>query len=128
VSSAFPDSWSDLDDAEHENLNERIDAVRAIVHSLPQSNFDLLKRVSEHLDKSVLLRLLRIWILTWRYIRVTDFEEHNQMTSDSLAIVFSPNLLRAPQDDFTMIMANLGCANKLVKLLIGHVGLAIHHI
>jgi len=62
----------------------------------------LLKRVAEHLDK------------------VTDFEEQNHMTADALAIVFSPNLLRAPQNDFAMILSNMGHAHKLVKCLITH--------
>lgn len=40
------------------------------------------------------------------------------MTSDALAIVFSPNLLRAPHNDFVMIMANMSYTNKLVKALV----------
>lgn len=43
------------------------------------------------------------------------------MTSDALAIVFSPNLLRAPHNDFVMIMANMPYTNKLVKALVTHV-------
>lgn len=53
--------------------------------------------------------------------RVTDFEEQNHMTAEGLAIVFSPNLLRAPQNDFAMILANMGHTQKLVKSLITHV-------
>jgi hypothetical protein len=58
---------------------------------------------------------------TSSFIRVTDFEEHNHMTAEALAIVFSPNLLRAPQNDFVMILANMGHTHKLVKALITHV-------
>lgn len=43
------------------------------------------------------------------------------MTAEGLAIVFSPNLLRAPQNDFAMILANMGHTQKLVKSLITHV-------
>lgn len=43
------------------------------------------------------------------------------MTAEALAIVFSPNLLRAPQNDFAMILANMGHTHKLVKTLITHV-------
>ncbi|KIM48627.1 hypothetical protein M413DRAFT_33492, partial [Hebeloma cylindrosporum] len=50
--------------------------LRNVVQALSQSNFDILRCVSEHLDK------------------VTDYEEHNHMTAEALAIVFSPNLLR----------------------------------
>lgn len=34
-----------------ENLENRLSAIRGVVQSLPQANFDLLKRVSEHLDR-----------------------------------------------------------------------------
>ncbi|KAG1740823.1 uncharacterized protein EDB91DRAFT_1053018 [Suillus paluster] len=85
-----------------ENLTSRLSCIRSVVHGLPQANFDLLKRVAEHLD------------------RVTDYEEHNQMTAEALAIVFSPNLLRAPQNDFALILANMGHTHKLVKALITH--------
>jgi hypothetical protein len=43
------------------------------------------------------------------------------MTAEALAIVFSPNLLRAPQNDFSLIIANMGSTHKLVKALITHV-------
>jgi hypothetical protein len=43
------------------------------------------------------------------------------MTAEALAIVFSPNLLRAPKNDFVMILANMGHTHKLVKALITHV-------
>ncbi|KAG6334782.1 hypothetical protein ID866_4315 [Astraeus odoratus] len=85
-----------------ENLNARLSCIRHIVHELPQANFDLLKRVAEHLDK------------------VTDYEEHNHMTAEALAIVFSPNLLRAPKNDFALILANMGYTHILVKALITH--------
>ncbi|KAJ7511353.1 rho GTPase activating protein 22 [Mycena galericulata] len=85
-----------------ENLDDRLTSIRNVVQGLPQPNFDLLKRVSEHLDK------------------VADFEEYNQMTAEGLAIVFSPNLLRAPQENFAMILANMGHTHKLVKALITH--------
>ncbi|ETW74695.1 GTPase activating-like protein [Heterobasidion irregulare TC 32-1] len=85
-----------------EDLNSRIERIRTVIQALHRHNFDLLKRVVEHLD------------------RVTDYEEHNQMGSDALAIVFSPNLLRAPHNDFVMIMANMQHTNRLVKALVTH--------
>ena len=45
------------------------------------------------------------------------------MTTDALAIVFSPNLLRAPHNDFLMIMSNMQHTNRLVKALVTHVSL-----
>ncbi|KAF5374674.1 hypothetical protein D9615_008986 [Tricholomella constricta] len=85
-----------------ENLDARLANIRDVVQSLPPANFNLLRRVSEHLD------------------RVTDYEEHNHMTAEALAIVFSPNLLRSPQNDFSLILANMGHTHKLVKALITH--------
>ncbi|TFY52307.1 hypothetical protein EVG20_g10606 [Dentipellis fragilis] len=100
----FPSfSYHDMIDAmKIDDFNPRLERIRTVVQALPRHNFDLLKRVVEHLDK------------------VTDYEEHNQMGSDALAIVFSPNLLRAPHNDFVMIMANMSYTNKLVKALITH--------
>lgn len=43
------------------------------------------------------------------------------MTSEALAIVFSPNLLRAPDQNFLLVMQNMGHAHNVVKTLIGHV-------
>ncbi|KAJ4468415.1 hypothetical protein C8J55DRAFT_437773 [Lentinula edodes] len=85
-----------------DNLDERLTNIRRIVRNLPRAHFDLLKLISEHLD------------------RVTDFEEHNQMTAEALSIVFSPNLLRAPQNDFLLVLSNMPYTHKLVKTLITH--------
>lgn len=106
-----------------ENLEDRLASIRSVVQALPQANFDLLRRVSEHLDRQVKLPAFHKLILIVSHClgRVTDFEEHNHMTAEALAIVFSPNLLRAPQNDFAMILANMGHTNKLVKALITHV-------
>jgi len=38
---------------ELENLDERLTNIRKIVQNLPRANFDLLKLISEHLDKCV---------------------------------------------------------------------------
>ncbi|KAF8951373.1 hypothetical protein BDZ97DRAFT_1932432 [Flammula alnicola] len=98
-----PSSYHEVMEAmRQENLDDRLLSVRNVVQALPQPNFNILRRVSEHLDK------------------VTDYEEYNHMTAEALAIVFSPNLLRAPQNDFVMILNNMGLSHKLVKALITH--------
>ena len=38
---------------EVENLHARLSSIRGVVRALPRANFDLLKRVAEHLDKYV---------------------------------------------------------------------------
>ncbi|KAF4598923.1 rho GTPase-activating protein [Pleurotus pulmonarius] len=100
----FPSSaYYDIIEAmQLEDLDARLTKIREVVQGLPTGNFDILKRVAEHLDK------------------VTDYEESNQMTAEGLAIVFSPNLLRAPHNNFVMILANMGHTHKLVKALITH--------
>ncbi|KAI0302327.1 hypothetical protein B0F90DRAFT_1713968 [Multifurca ochricompacta] len=71
---AFPSySYHDIIKAmQIEDFNTRIERIRTVIQALPRHNFDLLKRVVEHLDK------------------VTDYEEHNQMTTDAL-----PSLVKA---------------------------------
>lgn len=43
------------------------------------------------------------------------------MTSQALAIVFSPNVVKAPGDDLALAMANMNFTTQLVKTLITHV-------
>lgn len=71
-----------------------------------------------------MIHLHIVWDLITHHLhsRVTDYEEHNHMTAEALAIVFSPNLLRAPKNDFGLILTNMGYTHKLVKALITHVG------
>jgi hypothetical protein len=42
---------SDVVGPEINDFDLRLSKIRTIVRKLPQSNFDLLKRVAEHLDK-----------------------------------------------------------------------------
>ena len=37
--------------SELENLDQRLLNIRRVVQGLPQANFDILRRVSEHLDR-----------------------------------------------------------------------------
>jgi hypothetical protein len=43
------------------------------------------------------------------------------MTASSLSIVVSPNILRAPNNDFSITMGNMGQAHAVAKALITHV-------
>ena len=47
------------------------------------------------------------------------------MTAESLATVFSPNLLRSADDDVAFFFANMSAAHRATKLLITHVSLSI---
>ena len=64
--------------AEIVEYDERMIAIKDLVHHLPAPNYFLLKRIIEHLE------------------RVTDFEETNHMYASNLAIVFGPTLLKPP--------------------------------
>ncbi|EPQ55246.1 hypothetical protein GLOTRDRAFT_61161 [Gloeophyllum trabeum ATCC 11539] len=88
--------------AKLDDLDSKLVRLRDIVQALPSANFEVLKRVAEHLD------------------RVTDYEDQNHMTAKNLAIVFSPSLLRAPDGNFMAFMSNLGHLHEFVKVLIGH--------
>jgi GTPase-activating protein BEM2 len=52
---------------------------------------------------------------------VTDYEDHNHMTASALAIVFAPNVIRAPGNDFGLTMGNMNYTTGFVKTLIAHV-------
>jgi hypothetical protein len=93
---------------------------------LPSAHFDLLKRFLEHLDKYVPRRPTPLTAANIKF-RITDYEEMNQMTSASIAIVVSPNILRAPRDDFSITMSNMGHAHSVAKALITHVSINILH-
>lgn len=43
------------------------------------------------------------------------------MTAESLSTVFSPNLLRAPNNDVALFFANMSMGHRVCKLLIAHV-------
>ncbi|KAJ1927204.1 hypothetical protein IWQ60_003133 [Tieghemiomyces parasiticus] len=85
-----------------DDYNERLWALKDLVHALPRPNYTLLKRLVEHLE------------------RVTDYEEINHMYSTNLAIVFGPTLLkpRPGPNSFGASMANLGHHQAIVKNLI----------
>ncbi|KAF8326839.1 uncharacterized protein EI90DRAFT_2975491 [Cantharellus anzutake] len=84
------------------DYNERSRQIRELVHSLPRIHFLTLRRLIEHLD------------------RVTDYEESNQMTAESLAICFSPSLLQPPPSpaSFAIGVGNMGPAMAFTKGLI----------
>ncbi|CAG8478191.1 13821_t:CDS:10 [Ambispora leptoticha] len=81
-----------------EDHDQRSHAIRDLLQKLPHSNYCLLKKLIEHLE------------------RITDYEEINHMYAHNLAIVFGPTLLKSP--DFSVTMANLGRHTGIVKNLI----------
>lgn len=52
---------------------------------------------------------------------IVDYEEQNHMTPDNLATVICPNLLRAPNNNFGLIMKNMGPITVLFKAFLAHV-------
>ncbi|CAG8630435.1 10311_t:CDS:2, partial [Funneliformis mosseae] len=78
--------------------DEKHYSIKELLNKLPKPNYELLKRLIEHLE------------------RVTDFQELNHMYASNLAIVFGPNLLKAK--DYGKSMCNIGHHNSIVKCLI----------
>ncbi|KAJ2172099.1 hypothetical protein GGF45_004759 [Coemansia sp. RSA 551] len=85
-----------------DDYDERLWAIKDLVHALPTGNYAVLKRLVEHLE------------------RVTDYEEVNHMYGTNLALVFGPSLLRPPpgSSSFALAMSNLGHAQSVIKNLI----------
>ncbi|KAJ2454658.1 hypothetical protein EV183_001406 [Coemansia sp. RSA 2336] len=85
-----------------DDYDERLWAIKDLVHALPAPNYTVLKRLVEHLE------------------RVTDYEEINHMYGTNLALVFGPSLLRPPpgSSSFALAMSNLGHAQSVIKNLI----------
>ncbi|KAJ1828340.1 hypothetical protein LPJ56_001168, partial [Coemansia sp. RSA 2599] len=85
-----------------DDYDERLWAIKDLVHALPTANYTVLKRLVEHLE------------------RVTDYEEINHMYGTNLALVFGPSLLRPPpgSSSFALAMSNLGHAQSVIKNLI----------
>ncbi|KAJ1928750.1 hypothetical protein FBU59_007103, partial [Linderina macrospora] len=85
-----------------DDYDERLWAIKDLVHALPTCNYTVLKRLVEHLE------------------RVTDYEEINHMYGTNLALVFGPSLLRPPpgSSSFAVAMSNLGHAQSVIKNLI----------
>ncbi|KAM5530203.1 hypothetical protein V8D89_016139 [Ganoderma adspersum] len=84
------------------DFETKVSNVRDIVHALPAANFDILKRIIEHLEK------------------VTDYEDSNQMTAESLSTVFAPNLLRSTNSDVGNFFSNMAACHRVTKILISH--------
>ncbi|KAK9694468.1 hypothetical protein K7432_013411 [Basidiobolus ranarum] len=84
------------------DYDERLFAIKDMVHALPMPNYVLLKRLVEHLEM------------------ITDYEDINHMYASNLAIVFGPTILRPPPGpaSFATSMANLGQQQSIVKNLI----------
>ncbi|KDQ11994.1 hypothetical protein BOTBODRAFT_176768 [Botryobasidium botryosum FD-172 SS1] len=84
------------------DYDARYAKIRQLVHSLPRANFEILRRLLEHLDK------------------VTDYEEHNQMTAESLAICFGQTLLkpRPSPNAFALGIGGMSQAMNFIKSII----------
>ena len=103
------------------DLNARLAKVREIIHIFPRPHFNVLKRLMEHMDRYVQLMLSERIVIDWQPYSIVDYEERNHMTPDNLATVICPNLLRAPNNNFGLIMKNMGPITVLFKAFLSHV-------
>lgn len=103
------------------DYDARYSKIRQLVHSLPRANFEILRRLLEHLDKYVDRHRLpnSSFINRWNF-RVTDYEEHNQMTAESLAICFGQTLLqpRPSPNAFALGIGGMSQAMNFIKSII----------
>ena len=97
-----------------QDYEEKYYAIKGLVHQLPQSNFDLLKRVVFHLKRYSLSPSN----LT---CRVADNEPVNHMNAPNLAICVAPVIVTATgavNASFAGTMESMGRAQSLVRDLI----------
>lgn len=109
-----------------EGYDERLYAIRDLVWRLPKDHFQLLRRLTEHLEKYVPFNptssyLSYTKLISLSPIRVTDHESINAMHGANLALVLAPTLLQpSPHlpNSFAVAMSNLGKSANLIKSLI----------
>uniref|UniRef100_A0A3Q3JND8 Myosin IXB n=1 Tax=Monopterus albus TaxID=43700 RepID=A0A3Q3JND8_MONAL len=80
---------------------EQLHAIYKVLEELPAANFNTLERLIFHL------------------VRVCKEEEHNRMSSNSLAIVFAPCILRCPDSaDPLLSMKDVAKTTTCVEMLV----------
>ncbi|XP_046970846.1 rho GTPase-activating protein Graf-like isoform X2 [Vanessa cardui] len=89
--------------AKCERRSERVSALHALVHALPQPNYEMLRLVLAHLTK------------------VVARSDRNLMTASNLAVCFGPTLLRAERETVASIL-ELKFYNVLVESLLDNFG------
>lgn len=82
------------------NKNERIRAIKQLVHELPQANQSVLKQIIQHL------------------IKISQKSETNKMTIPNLAIVFGPTLFRLPSENPIRALTDAPLLSGCVQVLI----------
>jgi hypothetical protein len=100
--------------------NQRVDAVRNLIGQLPPANFDLLRRLVEHLGLYVARVTFSRPGLTRMRASVSKHSEANSMSIHNLAVIFAPTLLQPEKSptSFAQSMGNLGHASSLVVMLV----------
>ncbi|KAG2460900.1 RHG27 protein, partial [Polypterus senegalus] len=85
--------------AQIRDATQKSQYMRELVNSLPQPNLDTMKTLFEHL------------------IRVTQFREKNRMSTQSVAIVFGPTLLKSEEDSINITL-HMACQNQIVEYVL----------
>uniref|UniRef100_A0A3B3WUK0 Rho GTPase activating protein 12a n=1 Tax=Poecilia mexicana TaxID=48701 RepID=A0A3B3WUK0_9TELE len=81
------------------DYRQRVQAIKELVKQLPRSNHDTMQALFKHLRK------------------VIDHGEENRMTTQSVAIVFGPTLLR-PETETLNMAFNMVYQNQIVELIL----------
>ncbi|KAL4228547.1 N-chimaerin [Mactra antiquata] len=85
-----------------EHLKDKILLVREGLAKLPPAHYQTLKYLISHL------------------VRVTENKSKNMMTSENLAIVFAPTLMRSPDSDPMLSLMSVGAEQQSIEILISH--------
>ncbi|XP_033982632.1 rho GTPase-activating protein 12b isoform X3 [Trematomus bernacchii] len=81
------------------DYNQRVNSIKDLINKLPKPNHDTMQGLFEHLR------------------RVIDHGEANRMTTQSVAIVFGPTLLR-PETETGNIAVHMVYQNQIVELIL----------
>ncbi|KAK7086061.1 Unconventional myosin-IXb [Halocaridina rubra] len=104
-----------LNATELQDLDDQVQTTYNIIKGLPKLNFDLLERLIFHM------------------VRVAQHEEHNRMSSNALAIVFAPCILRSQrsqtvQDSLNDISKQTSVVEVIIERQLRQVRLTLQDI
>uniref|UniRef100_A0AAZ1XQI5 Rho-GAP domain-containing protein n=1 Tax=Oreochromis aureus TaxID=47969 RepID=A0AAZ1XQI5_OREAU len=83
----------------HDFVSHRVQSIKELVRQLPKPNHDTMQALFKHLRK------------------VIDYGEENRMTTQSVAIVFGPTLLRPETETWNMAV-HMVYQNQIVELIL----------
>ncbi|KAM7379748.1 hypothetical protein PAMP_005278 [Pampus punctatissimus] len=104
------------------DYKQRFHSIKELVRQLPKPNHDTMQALFKHLRRQekhlfCLYCYLSLYLTLHRPSRVIDHGEENRMTTQSVAIVFGPTLLRPETETFNMAV-HMVYQNQIVELIL----------